>query len=118
MVRALFGHPVGVSVLSAPPPGVVVLVASPPSPLETLLSPPPLVVLLLVLPAVLEPEAAELLLPPQPALNKTDPKASAHVTESTLRNIAMFDRWQSAGSARHNDTSNHMNLRAFVRIFQ
>jgi hypothetical protein len=113
MVRALLGQPVGVSLLllllSAPPPGVVVLLVSPPLSLLLLLSPP------LLLPA-LELEVAELLLPPQPALNRTDPKARAHVSESTFRNIAMFDRCQSAGSPRHIDTCNHMNSRVLCEF--
>jgi hypothetical protein len=84
MVRALLGQPLGVSSL-APPPGVELVESSPP--LSLLLLSPPL------LPPVLELGAAESdLLPPQPALNKTDPRAKAHVSESTFRNIAMVDR--------------------------
>jgi hypothetical protein len=114
MVRALFGQPVGVSLLSAPPPGVVVVVESPPSSLllPLLVSPP-----LLLPPLLLGLGLAELL-PPQAALNKTDPRASARVTESTFRNIAMFDWWQSGAVVRQGDTSNHMNLRELMRIFQ
>src|SRR5271156_6185597 len=103
MVRALLGQPVGVS-LPAPPPGVVVLVESPPVSLLLLLSPP---LLLLLSPPELEPGAAESdLLPPQPALNRIDPKARAHVSESTFRSIAMPVKCQLFGLARQSDTCN------------
>jgi hypothetical protein len=115
MVRAFMGHPVGVS-LPAPPPGFVVLVESPASPLVV-------VVVLLLSPPLLAPlleleVASDLLLPPQPEPSKTDPKARAHVSESTFRNIAMFDKCQLVASVRQPDTCNHTNLRGFMRIFQ
>src|SRR5450432_2042986 len=108
MVRALLSQPVGLSVPSAPPPGVVVVVVSPPSSLA-LLSPP------LLLPPVSEPAvepgvAPPDLLPPQPALSKTDVRARAQVSESTFRNIAIVVWCQScrrAGTLTHlltNDT--------------
>jgi hypothetical protein len=112
MVRALLSQPVGCSVLSAPPPGVVVLVESPPSLLVLALSPP------LLLPALELGLAPSDLLLPQPAPTKTDAKARAHVSESTFRNIAIVLKCQLHMLARHIDTCNHMNFRAFVRIFQ
>src|SRR5450631_1937367 len=96
MVRALLSQPVGFSVPAAPPPGVIVLVASPPS-LLLLLSPalllPPVVAPLLSEPGVAPPD----LLPPQPALSRTDVRARAQVSESTFRNIAIVVMGQSRG---------------------
>jgi hypothetical protein len=83
-------------------------------------SPPLSSLLLPLLPPLLPPlelgVVESVLLPPQPALNRTDPKASARVSESTFRNIAMLHRWLRLRFRRRSDTCDHMKWRRFFEF--